>query len=92
MTGSKELLALIRSCMESIQILSGRSWREVSPDECPSDRLDGFDSYASVETTTEIEKRLGKKLTADTVFYNGKNALTLREVCDRVESLLATPT
>jgi acyl carrier protein len=73
-------------------MLSGRPWREVSLDECPSDRLDGFDSYASVEATTEIEKKLGKQLVADTVFYNDRNALTLRQVCDRVESLLDTPT
>lgn len=92
MTGLKELATVVRSCMQSIQTLSGRPWREVSLDECPCDRLDGFDSYASVEATTELEKKLGKKLHADTVFYNGKDALTLREVCNRVESLLAPTT
>jgi acyl carrier protein len=92
MTGLKELTTLVRTCMRSIQTLSGRPWREVSLDECPHERLDGFDSYASVEATTEIEKLLGRKIDADTVFYNGKSALTLRQVCDRVESLLATPT
>jgi hypothetical protein len=89
MTAPTELLTIIRSCMRAIQTLSGRQWREVGPDECPVDRLDGFDSYASVEATSEIEKRLGKKLDADTVFFDGTKPLTLREVCGRVDSLLA---
>ena len=61
-------------------------------DECPRDRLDGFDSYASVEATTELEKKLGRKLDVDTLFYNGRNALTLRDVCSRLERLLSAPT
>ena len=82
-------MTVIRTSLRAIQALSGRPWREVQPDECPSDRLDGFDSYASVEATTDIENRLGRKLEADTVFYDGKKALTLRQACKRVEDLLA---
>ena len=78
----------VQQSLKSIQTRSGRTWRELSADECPIGSLDGFDSYAAVEATSELERVLGRELKLDMAFADGTTRLTLRQACERVEAAL----
>lgn len=85
------MLDAVRTCLHRIQELSGRGWSDVGLDQIPADRLEGFDSYASVEVTTALEAQLGRRINADTIFYDGKRALTLRQACECLAKSIGTP-
>lgn len=84
--------ALIVSVLKEVQEISGREWQPIDPKERPIGVLDGFDSLSAVEVTVMIEERLGCKLPLKTLFVSddGKRALTLGEVSDRVAKLMSS--
>ncbi len=78
----------VRESLKSIQDCSGRAWRELTTEDRPIGILDGFDSYAAVEATTELERILGCELKLDMAFADGATCLTFGQACARVEAAL----
>jgi acyl carrier protein len=77
--------------LREVQELSGRPWETLPPDGKPIGALDGFDSLTAIEATVMIEEKLGCKIPVDTVFVSddGRRALSLNEVCERVRKFAA---
>ncbi len=70
--------------------MSGREWSGLGADARPIGNLDGFDSLSAVEATVMVEEKLRCKLDIDSVFVSddGRRALTLIEISDRLSKLL----
>lgn len=88
---SDEIRALVLDVLREIQVLSGRAWDGLKPDATPIGDLDGFDSLTGVEATVMIEEKLGSRdLDLESLFVSddGKHALTVQEVAERVSKLL----
>lgn len=87
----EKLLPVVLQVLQEVQKMSGRPWHPLTLDMKPIGTLDGFDSLAGVEATVMIEEKLGCALDVDSVFVSedGKKALTLKEVCERVATLAA---
>src|SRR5271168_5367466 len=87
-----EIQAIVLDVVREVQVISGREWVGLDPDAEPIRELDGFDSLCAVEATVMMEERLGcGDLEVDTIFVSGdgKRALTVKEVAQRVSKLLA---
>ncbi len=82
--------SLVVNVLREAQELSGRKWSELSIDCKPIGDLEGFDSLTAVEATVMIEEKLGCNLDFDSVFVseNGKRALTIKEICERLAKKL----
>jgi acyl carrier protein len=87
----EKVLPLILQVLQEVQEMSGRPRHPLTVDMKPIGTLDGFDSLAGVEATVMIEEKLGCTLNVDSVFVSedGKKALTLKDVCERVATLAA---
>ena len=78
--------------LREVQSLSGREWNGLGDDANPIGSLDGFDSLSAVEATTMMEARLGCTLEIESVFVSedGKRALTLKEISERLSKVLSS--
>jgi hypothetical protein len=88
---TNEIQSLVLDVLKEIQILSGRPWEGLDPSAAPIGELDGFDSLTGVEATVMIEQRLGgRDLDLESLFVSddGKHALTVQEVAERISKLL----
>jgi acyl carrier protein len=86
-----EIQALVLDVLKEIQILSGRPWEGLDASATPIGELDGFDSLTGVEATVMIEQKLGgQDLDLESLFVSedGKHALTVQEVAERIAKLL----
>ena len=86
-----EIQAIVLEVLREVQTLSGRSWTGLDPTAKPIGHLHGFDSLSGVEATVIVEEKLGcRDLEVDSVFISedGKRALTVREVAQRISKLL----
>lgn len=81
----------VLEALREVQALSGRKWNDLRPDSKPIGALDGFDSLAAVETTVLIEQKLGCNFDIESAFVSadGKRALTIRDISERLAGLLA---
>jgi hypothetical protein len=89
---SGEIERVVLEVLRESQTLSGRAWTDLEPTAKPIGDLDGFDSLAGVEATVMLEEKLGcRDLEADSVFVseNGKRALTVKQIAERIANLLA---
>ena len=88
----EESIAVVLDVLKEVQRLSGRDWTDLGVDAKPIGALDGFDSLSGVEATVMFEQRLGCTLDVDSVFVSedGKRALKVREVSERLRKLLAS--
>jgi hypothetical protein len=71
--------------------LRGRNWKELKPTDKPIGSLDDFDSLVGVETTVMVEEKLAcGDLQIESLFVSedGKRALTVREIAQRIGELL----
>ncbi len=87
-----EIQTIVLDVLRDVQTLSGREWVGLDPNAEPIGQLDGFDSLCGVEATVMVEERLGcGDLDVDTVFVSrdGKRALTVKEIAQRISKLLA---
>lgn len=88
-----EIQFIVLGVLRDVQTLSGRSWTGLDANESPIGHLDGFDSLCSLEATVMVEQKLGcRDLEVDSVFISedGKRALTVKEVAQRISKLLAS--
>jgi acyl carrier protein len=85
-----EVQSVIVEVLREVQQISGREWKDIDRDATPIGCLDGFDSLSAVEATVMVEQKLGCKIEIDSVFVsdNGKRALTLREISERLSKLV----
>lgn len=85
-----EIQTVVLDVLKEIQILGGRAWEGLDPDATPIGALDGFDSLTGVEATVMIEQKLGgQNLELESLFVSedGKHALTVAEVAERIAKL-----
>ncbi len=90
----EEIEGLVLAVLQDVQETSGKSWMGLSRNATPIGALDGFDSLTALEATVLIEERLKTSAGVQThddecLFIEGNRALSLKEVCDRIEALLA---
>jgi acyl carrier protein len=87
----EKLLLLVLEVLQEVQKMSGRRWQPLTPDMKPIGTLDGFDSLAGVEATVMIEEKLKCTLDVESLFVSedGKQALTLKQVCERIATIVA---
>jgi acyl carrier protein len=85
-----DIEANVIAVLKEVQQLSGRAWSDLDPSAKPIGELDGFDSLASIEATVVIEAKLGCKVAQSSLFISddGTRALTIRDVCERLATLL----
>lgn len=86
-----EIQSLVLDVLKAIQIMSGRPWAGFDPNATPIGDLDGFDSLTGIEATVMIEQNLGgQDLELESLFVSedGKQALTVTEVAERIAKLL----
>lgn len=85
-----EVQSVIVEVLREVQQISGREWKDIDLDATPIGCLDGFDSLSAVEATVMVEEKLDCKIEIDSVFVsdNGKRALTLQEISERLSRLL----
>jgi acyl carrier protein len=90
MTQGDDVQSTVLDVLREVQKLSGREWSDLAPETKPIGSLDGFDSLSAVEATVMIEEKLGCKLDIDSVFVSddGRRALTLKEISERLSKLL----
>lgn len=83
---SEALIAVLREIQET----SGRDWKDPGSGDKPIGDLVGFDSLSSIEATVMLEEKLGGPLGVDSLFIseNGRRALTMREIVERIVKLL----
>jgi acyl carrier protein len=88
-----ELQKRLIECLQEVQDLSGSEPTEITPDTCPIRDLPDFDSLRGVEATVYLSGKLKIKIEAPqgevNVFISkdGRRALRVREVVDRILSL-----
>jgi hypothetical protein len=90
---NKEIQFAVIDVLREVQTISGRRWTELQPGEKPIGVLEGFDSLSGVEATVMIEQRLGcDGLEIDSMFVSddGKHALTILEIANRIATLMKT--
>jgi len=82
---------VVLDVLHEVQKISAREWSDLGAEAKPIGGLDGFDSLSAVEATVMIEEKLGCKFELDSVFVSedGKRALTLKEISERLSKLLA---
>src|SRR5260370_42589507 len=88
-----EIQNIVIEVLREVQTLSGRSWTGIDPAAPPIGGLDGFDSLCAVEATVIVEEKLGcRDLEVESIFVSddGKRALTVKEVAQRLSKLLAS--
>jgi acyl carrier protein len=87
----EEARTALLSVLKEAQSLSGREWTDLDVDAKPVGSLDGFDSLSGVEATVMIEQRVGCTLDVESIFVSddGKRALTIGEISDRLLKLIA---
>jgi len=88
----EETGVVVLNALKECQHLSGREWSDLGMDAKPIGVLDGFDSLSGVEATVMIEQRLGCTFDVESLFVSedGKRALTLREISERLRKLIAS--
>jgi len=88
-----EIQSAVIEVLRDVQTLSGRSWIGLAPTDKPIGDLDGFDSLSAIEATVLVEGKLDcHDLEVDSIFISedGKRALTVKEIANRISSLLST--
>ena len=82
--------SLVLEVLREAQELSGREWSDLSLECKPIGALEGFDSLAAIEATVMLEQKLGCDLDLESLFVseNGKRALTIKEICERLAKTL----
>jgi acyl carrier protein len=85
-----EIGVLLLHVLREVQAISGRVWTDLDPNAKPIGSLDGFDSLSGVETTVMIEERVRCRLEVESLFVSddGKRALTVQEIGDRLADLV----
>jgi len=82
-------------CILEIQRMSGEEEVPIKVDTCPLKDLAGFDSLRGVETTTYLSIKLNVVIASDGqganlfVSPDGRRALTVREIAQRMVTLIA---
>jgi len=86
------MAAVVLDVLKEAQDLSGHTWTDIGVDAKPIGALEDFDSLNGVEATVMIEQRLGCTLDVESVFISedGKKALTVREITERLRKLMAS--
>ncbi len=82
-----EILEKLKEAIYKVQKHSDEEFIEIEEDNCPIDSLPGFDSLRGVEVTVELCDLLDCELHGEANIFiseDGKKALTLKEVADRV--------
>lgn len=85
-----KIQSFVLEVLREVQTLSGREWVGLDSSAKPIGDLEGFDSLSGVEATVMIEEKLGlSDLKVDSVFVseNGKRALTVEEIVQRIAKL-----
>jgi hypothetical protein len=91
-----DLESQLRAILTQVQELSGHETQEITPDTKPIGDLVGFDSLTGVEATTllaqKLESSIGRKRWRANLFVSddGCRALTVREIADRLTTLIHT--
>jgi acyl carrier protein len=82
--------AAVVAAITKVQDASGRPPPDMSGNVVPIGDLDAFDSLSGVEATVLIEKELGCELSQGSAFVtpDGRKALTISGVVDRVEAMI----
>src|SRR5262245_44715093 len=87
-----EIQAIVVDVLRDVQRLSGRRWNGIEATAKPIGSLEGFDSLSGIEATVMVEEKLGcAELGIESIFVSedGKHALTLKEIAQRISKLLA---
>lgn len=82
--------AALVAVIKQVQETSGRPAPDITESTTPIGDIDGFDSLLAVEATVMLEQALGCTLSDGTPFVSrdGKKALTLVEIVDRVAEMI----
>ena len=86
-----DLQCIVLDVLREVQTLSGRAWPGLDPAAKPIGSLEGFDSLSAVEATVLVEEKLGcGDLEIESIFVSedGKRALTVKEIAERIQKLL----
>ena len=85
----KEIYDLVVETLEFIQELSGREKVNINKDTVPIGQLPGFDSVNGVELSMMISEHIPmEKNVRLCVSDDGKKALSVRQIAERLEKLL----
>jgi hypothetical protein len=81
------LQAIMLAGVKQVQEDSGRTWRDLTESSKVIGTLDGFESINGIEATCVVERLviesgLGSRVSAETLFVNGRRALTVGEAVD----------
>lgn len=87
------LQTIVLAGVRDIQEQSGRTWRDLTETQRVIGTLDGFESINGVEATAVIEQLvieagLGAKVNAETLFTDGRRALTVGEAVERLAAAI----
>jgi hypothetical protein len=82
-----KLRVIVLAGVQEVQEDSGRVWKEVVGSSKVIGVLDGFESINGIEATCVIERLviergMGKKVDADTLFTDGRRAYTVDEAVE----------
>lgn len=86
-----EIQSILVAVLHDVQTLSGRPSVPLPPSAKPIGDLQGFDSLTGVEATVMVEEKLGcGELKVESIFVSedGKRALTVKEIAERISKLL----
>ncbi len=88
---SDDCQRILLDVLRDVQKISGRQWNGLKAGAKPIGELQGFDSLSGVEATVMLEEKFGCEFSVDSVFVsdNGKHALTVCEISDRLNKLVA---
>jgi hypothetical protein len=86
-----KVLESLVNAIHGIQSMSNRALSEVKLDDVPIDKYDGFDSLSGLEATIVLAGELGIDDDGKENFFitrDGRRAMTVSEIVDRVHSLI----
>src|SRR5262245_22539499 len=73
--------------IEYIQEKGGKQKRPITPDTCPLNDLDEFDSPNAVEAGTFLDERLGLNLSGNYLFAINNTPCTIAQIADQLCAL-----
>ena len=87
-----ELVVILLEILKQVQEMSGRPIEDLTESDTPIGGLAGFDSLNGIEVTTLAAVRLNCEISGEVNLFvseDGRRALTVREVAQRMKRLLS---
>ena len=88
---AEEIVVILFEVLKQVQEMSGRPVEDLTELDVPIGHLAGFDSLNSIEVTLLVEARLKCELPGNVSLFvseDGRRALTVEEVAQRIKKLL----